>query len=68
MRYVLYALLVLGLLGARLASTSTIEEPTEEASPENAPLQQREEQDELPTFTPTEKVPADSAVSFPVDI
>ncbi len=57
MRFVLYALLALTLLGARLASTTTVTSG-----------QSKQKQDELPTFTPTEKVPAGIAVSFPADI
>ncbi len=57
MRFVLYALLALTLLGALLVSTTTV-----------ASGQSQQKRDELPTFTPTEKVPAGIAVSFPADI
>jgi cytoskeletal protein RodZ len=33
-----------------------------------SPSEKEDTEDELGTFTPSEKVPADSAISFPVDI
>ena len=73
MKYIFYGLLVLGLLGARLASTSTTEgprAPANDESPVSPPesSQSKQKEDELPAFIPSEKVPAESAVSFPVDI
>ena len=67
MKYVSYALLALALalLGARLASTSTMAERP--SSPPDSG-ESRKQEKELPTYTPSEKVPAGSAVSFPVDI
>ena len=67
MKYVFCAFLALALalLGARLASTSTMAEGPS-SPPDSGQSQQQE--NELPTYTPSEKVPADSAVSFPVDI
>jgi len=67
MKYVFYALLAsaLALWGARLASTSTMVEGSS-SPPDSGQSQQQEP--ELPTYTPSEKVPAGSAVSFPVDI
>ncbi len=65
MKYIFYALLALALLGARLASTSTMAEGPS-SPPDSGQSQQQE--NELPTYTPSEKVPAGSAVSFPVDI
>ena len=67
MKYVFYALLAsaLALWGARLASTSTMAERP--SSPRDSG-ESRKQEKELPTYTPSEKVPAGSAVSFPVDI
>ena len=67
MKHVFYALLALALalLGARLASTPAMAEGP--SSPRDSGESQQQEK-ELPTYTPSEKVPAGSAVSFPVDI
>ena len=52
-RWILYALLASALLAGGLWA-STQEKPKEEP--------------DIPDFEPSEKVPADSSVSFPVDI
>jgi len=62
MRYVFYALLALALMGASLASISAMAEGS------SSSVQRKQQGKELPTYTPSEKVPADSAVSFPADI
>ncbi len=53
-RWTLYALLALSLIAGALWASSSQEPPAKE--------------EELEEFEPTEKVPADSSVSFPVDI
>ncbi len=50
------------------ASPPPAEEPSPPPSPENEQEPGRSQEDELESFTPSEKVPADSAISFPVDI
>jgi hypothetical protein len=80
MRYLLYSILAGALAGgAVMAKQTTTQEPQtppaeEPGTPQQAPPQEKDSQaestkeDELESFTPTEKVPADSAISFPVDI
>lgn len=62
MRIWLYTLFIgASAVGGAFLARGTDAEPA-------AVEQKREPGDELPEFTPSEKVPADSAVSFPVDI
>ncbi len=58
MRWILYSLAVTLLASGSLVASSTA--PKTQESSQTEP----EEED----FIPTEKVPADSAISFPVDI
>ena len=57
-RFMLYVLLGVAVLGGALWASSA----------QQAPSAPEKEAPELEEFEPTEKVPADSAVSFPVDI
>ena len=57
-RVTLYVLLAVAVLGGALWASSA----------QQAPSPPEKEAPELEEFEPTEKVPADSAVSFPVDI
>ncbi len=84
MRYLLYAMLAASVASGALVmatvTNQTVPEPpasppppTEEMpepSPptENEQAPERSQEDELESFTPSEKIPADSAISFPVDI
>ena len=81
MRYLPYAMLAASVAsGALVIATVTNQTipgppapPTEEMpepSPpaENEQAPERSQKDELESFTPSEKIPADSAISFPVDI
>ncbi len=58
MRWILYSLAVILLASGSLVASS--------AAPNTQESSQTEPEDE--DFIPTEKVPADSAISFPVDI
>ena len=58
MRWIAYSLALLLLASGSLVASSTAPPPQES--------QQTEPEEE--DFVPTEKVPADSAISFPVDI
>jgi len=73
MRYLLYSILAGALMG--LPGQQTTPEappPVEEEQPPPPSPESTEtpasQEDELSPFTPSEKVPADSAISFPVDI
>lgn len=57
MRWILYAILGSSLIGGAVWAKASAPEP-----------QQEQEEEETAPFVPTEKVPADSAISFPVDI
>lgn len=57
MKWLIYAAIASSLAGAALWASSSQEKET--------PAKQEEELEE---FVPTERVPADSSVSFPVDI
>ena len=59
MKWILYSLAVTLLASGSLVASSTAPPPQESSQTEP-----EEEED----FIPTEKVPADSAISFPVDI
>ena len=59
MRWILYAILGSSLIGGAVWAGVLAPEPQQ---------QQEQEEEELDPFVPTEKVPADSAISFPVDI
>lgn len=50
------------------ASPPPAEEPSPPPSPGNEQAPERSQENELEPFTPSEKVPAGSAISFPVDI
>ena len=75
MRYLLYSILAGALMGLPGQQTTpeapapppVEEEPPPPLSPESTETPASQE-DELEPFTPSEKVPADSAISFPVDI
>ena len=58
---ILLRLIVLGLLLIALAMSR-------DSAPIAAQAESETEEEPLETFVPTEKLPADSAVSFPVDI
>lgn len=60
MRWIAYSLAVLLLASASLVA-STAASPAQE-SPQTETREPEED------FVPTEKIPADSAISFPVDI
>ena len=80
MRYLLYSILAGVLAGGAVMAKQTTTEPPQPPPAEEpgksreAPSQEKDsqaestEEDELESFTPTEKVPAGSAISFPVDI
>jgi hypothetical protein len=78
MKAFVYPLLsVLLLCGALLSSDTRAAQPPEaEEAPEQAtptpeeskPEQPKRSEEPLETFVPSEKLPADSAISFPVDI
>lgn len=59
----LVLLLVLALLGLNTTAQDTAGQDT--AGSGSAPA---ETEEELESFVPTEKLPADTAISFPVDI
>lgn len=61
MRWLAYSLAVSLLASGSLVASST-------GSPEQRTSPPPETQSEDEDFIPTEKVPADSAISFPVDI
>jgi hypothetical protein len=65
MRWIAYSLAVSLLASGSLVASSTAPPPRE--SQQTEPGQEEPEQEEE-DFIPTEKVPADSAISFPVDI
>jgi hypothetical protein len=78
-RYLLYSILASSVLGGTLLVTQTKAkssslEPAKSVSPESprgsgqSEKPQEEYEDEMEDFVPSEKVPADSAISFPVDI
>ena len=76
MRYLLYSILAGALMGLSGQQTTpeapapppAEEEPSPPPSPESTETPESSQEDELSPFTPSEKVPADSAISFPVDI
>ena len=74
MRYLLYSILESALVGGALAATQTTSsEPgskTQGTAGENTEQKKtpKEYEEEMEDFVPSEKVPADSAISFPVDI
>ena len=82
MKAFVYPLLSVLLLCGALMSSDTraaqspgAEEPPEQATPtpsptpqESEPPQPKRSEEPLETFVPSEKLPADSAISFPVDI
>ena len=62
MKALVYPLLsVLLLCGALMSSDTRAAQPPE-------PQQPKRSEEPLETFVPSEKLPADSAISFPVDI
>lgn len=60
MRWIAYSLAV-SLFASAVLVASTTASPAQETP-------QTETQEEEEDFVPTEKIPADSAISFPVDI
>ena len=66
MKWIIYSLAVTLLASGSLVASSTAPPPQEssQTEPEPEPQPKPVEDD----FLPTEKVPADSAISFPVDI
>ena len=72
MKRLLYLILALALVGGAYAATQTSQpgsasqETTEEKAEQEKTLKEYEE--EMEVFVPSEKIPADSAISFPVDI
>ena len=82
MKAFVYPLLSVLLLCGALMSSDTraaqppgAEEAPEQATPtpsptpeESEPQQPKRSEEPLETFVPSEKLPADSAISFPVDI
>ncbi len=63
MRYLLY-----GMLAGSLVGGAAIVSRSEPAAAQQENGQKKEQEEELEDFTPTEKVPAGSSISFPVDI
>ena len=61
MKWIAYSIAVSLLASGSLVASSTLR-PEQQPTP--TPSTQTEDED----FVPTEKVPADSAISFPVDI
>ena len=72
MKAIVYPLLTgLLLFGALMTSdTLAAQPPPTEEAPEQAsePQQPERSTEPLETFVPSERLPADSAISFPVDI
>ena len=72
MKAFVYPLLSVLLLSGALMSSDTraAESPQAPAPPseESEPEQPKRSEEPLETFVPSEKLPADSAISFPVDI
>ena len=73
MRYLLYSILAGALMGLPGQQTTPEAPPPVEEEQQPPPSPESTEtpasqEDELSPFTPSEKVPADSAISFPVDI
>ena len=69
MRYLLYSLLASAIVGGALAATQTT--TTEPETTDQTSQQKKTPKDyeqEMEDFEPSEKIPADSAISFPVDI
>ncbi len=62
MKWLAYSLAVSLLASGSLVASATVGPEQESSQP--SPKTQTEDED----FVPTEKVPADSAISFPVDI
>jgi len=62
MKWLAYSLAVSLLASGSLVASSTVS-PEPQTSPPTPETQAKDED-----FVPTEKVPADSAISFPVDI
>jgi hypothetical protein len=65
---ILSMLLFLTLLLASPAGPGAAQAPEEPATEESEAARAAAEQEALEEFVPSEKVPADSAISFPVDI
>ncbi|GMR22811.1 MAG: hypothetical protein BMS9Abin37_1186 [Acidobacteriota bacterium] len=66
MKWILYSLAVTLLASGSLVASSTAPKTLESSQTEPETKPQSEPKDD--DFLPTEKVPADSAISFPVDI
>ena len=62
MKWIIYSLAVTLLASGSLVASSTAPKTQESSQTEPKPEPQEDD------FIPTEKVPADSAISFPVDI
>ena len=77
MRYLLYTILTTAIAGGAVMGIQQSPAPSEPPESKEAKEPSSQEQDsntkgqqeeELESFTPSEKVPVDSAISFPVDI
>lgn len=78
MRFLLYLVLASMLVGGALVSSralakqssseATTSEPQEATGKAEQTKPPKDYQEEMEEFEPTERVPADSAISFPVDI
>jgi hypothetical protein len=69
MRYLLYSLLASAIVGGALAATqTTTTEPETKRVTSQQKKTPKDYEQEMEDFEPSEKVPADSAISFPVDI
>ena len=64
MKWLAYSLAISLLASGSLVASSTIAPSPEPEPQQETPAPETEDED----FVPTEKVPADSAISFPVDI
>jgi hypothetical protein len=63
MRYVVYALLGAMLMGGVVVTARAMARQSEQQE-----KSQKEYEEEMEEFTPSESVPADSAISFPTNI
>jgi hypothetical protein len=62
-------LLLIGLFSGSAVGAALLARPSEAEPGATEQIERQGEQgDDLPDFVPSEKVPADSAVAFPVDI
>ena len=66
MKWIIYSLAVTLIASGSLVASSTA--PKTQESSQTEPKPEPKPEPEEDDFIPTEKVPADSAISFPVDI